>query len=220
MVSLAQIKAARALLGWTQTDLARATRLHQNAIYKIENGRTSPRQRTLQVIQKALEEAGICFKGDFGVELKRESLQIIKFEGPSFIHQINQDVLMTVRETHDEVLDVFHDQSLFGTIDASEAERFVREKIRLGFPERIIVPKGYDRFFLPKTDYRCLSQEDIGQVSWVVYRDKFALIDWQAHEVVVIRSRALSETFRRQFEFLWRKAKPIQKSQKKSQIAD
>ena len=168
MISIAQIKAARALLGWTQIDLANATRLHQNAINKIEMGRTSPRQRTLETIRRALEQGGIRFNGDFGVELKRESLQITKFEGHNFIHQINQDVLQTVRETHDEVLDVFHDQSLFGAIDPSEAERFVREKIRIGFPERIIVPVGYDRFFLPKTSYRFLPPEDIGKVSWVV----------------------------------------------------
>jgi transcriptional regulator with XRE-family HTH domain len=212
MISLAQIKAARALLDWTQQDLARATRLHPNAITKIEKGHTSPRQRTMTVIQETLEQAGIRFNEDYGVDLKRESLQIAKYAGPDFIYQVNQDVLMTVREKRDEVLDVFHDESLFSAIDPAEAERFVREKARIGFPERIIVPNDYDTFFLPKTAYRCLSREDIGLVSWVVYRDKFALINWQARESVIIRSLALSETFRRQFEFLWQKATPLRKA--------
>ncbi|MFA4846290.1 MAG: helix-turn-helix transcriptional regulator [Patescibacteria group bacterium] len=214
MITLSQIKAARALLDWTQRDLARATRLHPNAITKIEKGHTSPRQSTMTVIQKALEQAGIRFNEDFGVELRREGLQIAKYAGPDFMYQVNQDVLLTVRDNGDEVLDVFHDESLFNATDPAEAERFVREKARIGFPERIIVPDDYDSFFLPKTDYRCLSRQDIGLVSWVVYKNKFALINWLARESIIIRSQALSDTFRRQFNFLWQKATPVRRKSK------
>ncbi|MCA9720082.1 MAG: helix-turn-helix transcriptional regulator [Myxococcales bacterium] len=60
-MSKEQCKAARALLGWTQTDLADRARVTQNTITQFESGATSPRRATLAVIQQAFEAAGIQF---------------------------------------------------------------------------------------------------------------------------------------------------------------
>jgi ribosome-binding protein aMBF1 (putative translation factor) len=42
----AQIRAGRAVLGWSQTDLGERTGVTQRAIYRIEDGATRPRQLT------------------------------------------------------------------------------------------------------------------------------------------------------------------------------
>lgn len=61
MINAAQIRAARALLGWKQTDLAKASKLSEMSIKNIERGATDPRASTLQAIQTALENAGVVF---------------------------------------------------------------------------------------------------------------------------------------------------------------
>lgn len=61
MISAAQIRAARALIGWKQTDLATAAGLSQMSIKNIERGESDPRQSTLQAVQWALERAGVEF---------------------------------------------------------------------------------------------------------------------------------------------------------------
>ncbi len=64
MITPAQIRAARALIGWKQTDLARESGLSEISIKNIERGKTDPRASTLGAIQSALERAGVSFIRD------------------------------------------------------------------------------------------------------------------------------------------------------------
>jgi transcriptional regulator with XRE-family HTH domain len=52
MISIQQIKAARALLEWRQEDLAKKSGLSLAAINKLERGLVSPRQFTLNILQQ------------------------------------------------------------------------------------------------------------------------------------------------------------------------
>jgi transcriptional regulator with XRE-family HTH domain len=78
MITAGQIRAARALIGWKQTDLAKASRVSEISIKNIERGVTDPRYKTLEAIQKAFERAGVVFlepgdirDGGEGVRLMR-----------------------------------------------------------------------------------------------------------------------------------------------------
>lgn len=78
MITGAQIRAARALLGWKQTDLATASGISEISIKNIERGATDPRSSTLAAIQSAFDKAGVVFldpgdtrDGGSGVRLKR-----------------------------------------------------------------------------------------------------------------------------------------------------
>jgi predicted transcriptional regulator len=75
MITPAQIRAARALIEWKQTDLAKAAGVSEMSVKNIERGTTDPRVSTLQAIRTALEAAGVIFiasNGDGpGVRLKR-----------------------------------------------------------------------------------------------------------------------------------------------------
>jgi DNA-binding XRE family transcriptional regulator len=61
MISPAQIRAARAILGWTQVELARASGVSEISIKNIERGATDPRSSTLNAIQSAFLTAGVVF---------------------------------------------------------------------------------------------------------------------------------------------------------------
>ena len=61
MIKPEQMKAARALLGWTQSDLAKAVGLSSTALSAIEKGTSDPRASNLEKIQNALEGAGVVF---------------------------------------------------------------------------------------------------------------------------------------------------------------
>ena len=71
MITAQQIKAARALLEWEQTDLVEKTGLSLGTVSNVERG-SDPRASTLTKIQRALESAGIEFtNGEApGVRLK------------------------------------------------------------------------------------------------------------------------------------------------------
>lgn len=77
VVSAAQIKAARALLGWTAADLAHESHVGWATIQRFEATEGVPPSRggTLEKVKAALEAAGIEFIGDPivspGVRLRR-----------------------------------------------------------------------------------------------------------------------------------------------------
>lgn len=69
-----QCKAARALLGWTQRQLAAAAGVAAPTVATFESGSSVPMPQNLQAIRRALEEGGIEFipinGGGPGVRLK------------------------------------------------------------------------------------------------------------------------------------------------------
>jgi transcriptional regulator with XRE-family HTH domain len=70
----AQLRAARALLGWSREDLAVHSSTTERTLARLEAGETSPRKATLNAIRSALEAAGVEFipanGGGPGVRLK------------------------------------------------------------------------------------------------------------------------------------------------------
>lgn len=74
-----QIRAARALLGWKQTDLAERSGVSEISVKNIERGATDARGSTLAKIQSALETAGVeiipaggaSIQGGPGVRLRK-----------------------------------------------------------------------------------------------------------------------------------------------------
>lgn len=76
MISGAQIRAARALLNMSGTDLAKISNVGWSTLQRFETAEGVPQSRsgTLERIKEALEGAGIVFLGDPalspGVQLK------------------------------------------------------------------------------------------------------------------------------------------------------
>lgn len=77
MLTAGQIRAARGLLDWTQTDLANAAGLAVSSIKNIEGGVTDPNPKTISALRTALELAGVVLltpgdmrDGGHGVRLK------------------------------------------------------------------------------------------------------------------------------------------------------
>jgi transcriptional regulator with XRE-family HTH domain len=79
MITAGQIRAARALIGWKQIDLAKKSGVSEITIKNVERGATvGPRSTTLGAIQTAFERAGVLFlepgdvrDGGEGVRLKK-----------------------------------------------------------------------------------------------------------------------------------------------------
>lgn len=61
MITPRQIRAARALLGWSQQQLADKAIVSVNALARLERGQVDPRMSTLIALHKALTEGGIEF---------------------------------------------------------------------------------------------------------------------------------------------------------------
>ena len=74
MISARQCKAARDLLDWKQSDLAKKSKMAVSTIAHFERGSTEPSERTLADLHRAFEDAGIKFID----EEKIEGLTVLK----------------------------------------------------------------------------------------------------------------------------------------------
>lgn len=61
MVTPREIRAARALLGWTRQTLADHAHVSLNTVIRMEEGGTDPRTSTSLAVRGALERAGVTF---------------------------------------------------------------------------------------------------------------------------------------------------------------
>ncbi len=75
----AQVGAARYLLGWSQTDLARAANVARSTVTHFENATRPPHRSVREALRLALEAAGIEFiyakDGSYGVIIAADAVR-------------------------------------------------------------------------------------------------------------------------------------------------
>ena len=78
MITAAQCRAARGLLGWSQLDLAKFAGIGVVTVHQLEASSSQPRRATLEVVRRAFESAGVEFidanGGGPGVRLRENKL--------------------------------------------------------------------------------------------------------------------------------------------------
>ena len=95
MPTIEQIRAARALLDWSQSDLADHAGLSQTGIARIENGTNQPNSSTLNKIKAAFENADIEFLGPSG--LRKKTGEIKTYRGMEGFRTFMNDVYETIK---------------------------------------------------------------------------------------------------------------------------
>lgn len=76
MISAAQLRAARGLLGWSQEKAATAAKVGLSTVRNFETGKSMPIGNNLLAIRRALENSGVIFVEENGegpgVRLKKK----------------------------------------------------------------------------------------------------------------------------------------------------
>lgn len=76
MITAAQCRAARALLGWSQDQLATEAKVGKATIATFETGKRTPYGQTLAHLRKALEAAGVILLADGDVVYGGEGVRL------------------------------------------------------------------------------------------------------------------------------------------------
>lgn len=214
MITTAQIRGARGILGWSQGDLAERTDISATSIGSIENGITQARTSTLEIIQRTFEDAGIEFLASDGIRKRSGEIQI--FSGKAAFWQFYEDIYNTLLQTPGEV--VVHN------VDERKFEKWLGEdnvsthvnriKAIKGVTYRILL-KENDHYFLATPDYseyRWINASFFSSVPFYVYGKKLAILLFESEPtVIVLDYPAVAEAYRLQFESFWSMAKEVEK---------
>jgi len=114
LINAEQIRGARAMLNWTQGDLASVSGLALNTIRSIESGKISPRDQTFKLIHKAIEKEGLEFIPDGVKRRKSETWTLTDQEGCQALYN---DMLQTsITGDCDEVVAFVDSYEMFSNI--------------------------------------------------------------------------------------------------------
>ncbi len=204
MISISQIRAARALLDWTQNELAKKSGLSLRALNSIERGLAAPRTDTLRFIQETFEKENIEFTENDGVRRKTERMDILKYEGADCLGQHLLDIMQELRTSNGEVLLNTSSDEDFAGIAPSILDDYFMHLSRYRITERMLVAKGETYVIGPPSTYRWMRADVFSHVAYVVYGDNVSFqIPQTPHRVIIIRNPGIADMFRRQFEVNW-----------------
>ena len=209
MITIEQIRAARAMLDWTQNERAQGAGISQPAINNIERRLGKPRVETMQAIQKAFEKAGVEFI-EGGARFRADTLNVRTLEGDESVTRLLFDVLDTLaaRTEKKELLVSGIQEQRFVQICGDKFNEYLRRVKELSIGEKLLAMEHDDFFVTDIENYRWVTADIFSQVPYFVYGDKYAMILWGPPvKIVLIENEAIAESFRRQFYAHWNRGK-------------
>lgn len=212
MPTIAQMRAARALLDWSQSDLADKAGLSQTGIARIENGTNQPNSSTLEKIGAAFDEADIEFIEDTGVKKRKGAIKSLK--GSEGLYKIMNDIYKDAKNNGGEIclfnarpnnwLKWIDDEWFYNVYSKNMAD--LGEKIDMRIMaiegETDLISKGHAKNrYLP----RDLFISDTKSI--YVYGDKIGFIDFDEEnvEILLLESAEFAMSMRVLFNIAWDK---------------
>lgn len=211
-VSAGQIKAARALLAWSQENLAEASCVSVSTIRTMELGKI-PRQSTLQEICQTIEKNGLEFTEDEGVRRRAAGVRTLK--GADSCDLLFGDIAKTIGNDLTELLISTKDERI---LTRKCGAKYLSNWDRLATLHPVVDIKcllsGISNPVVSKPPFLCRSSDyrPCGATSIFIYGNKYAhiLTDGALNLMIVIYDIAwVSQQERKDFLLLWGEAAAI-----------
>ena len=197
MIDHSKMKAARALLGWSQADLAERAGLTQATVANIETGKHQPSKATLSALTHALQAAGIEFTHD-GV---RHVNSMRTLSGSDAVIRLLDDVYYTLRDIGGELL--------IGGADERQTRSGIIPAIRrirgAGIRMRVLIEENNRHLLAPIEEYRWIPSRYFVNNPFMIYGDHVAItLPIIGQDMVYIFiNEALAADYSRLFDFVW-----------------
>lgn len=211
MPTIEQIRAARALIGWSQGELAEHAGLSQTGIARIENGTNQPNSSTLAKIVGAFDKADVEFIGETGVKKRTGEVRMLR--GKTGLIEFMDDVYTVAQRTGGKMYfyNIFPENWL--DVLGEEwwnfhVERMAKHNNKTNI--KILVPEGNSSFISSRyAQYRWFPKgfELSKQRSLYAYGDKLGFVtfhqDIDLIEILILQSPDFVDGVRALFEIAW-----------------
>ncbi len=198
MISREQIKAARAMLDWSQTALAeQCGEVSVPTIKLLESGRVKSNDSTINAIRRTFEGHGIEFI-EGGVRFVPDVVQII--EGKDCYLKLLDDVFYTVRDTKNPELLISCADDKVSPPEINDKYRQIRKS---GIKMRQIIQEGNKYILGPLDEYRYMPKKYFLNRVSLMYGSKFAIVLLDTTKVTILKDPVMAELQRNIFNFMW-----------------
>lgn len=205
LISAAQCRAARALLDWSQPDLAEKCGMHVQTISSFESRSGSPTKKTLQKIAQTLENGGVEFGPNEGVSIAKNKI-LVTFDYCNIL----QDVLATLKKGEEVLFHCADDRRSPPAVVA-----MLHELHKKGIVMKLTTYEG-NLYVRRDTQYRWIPKAYFAdsEVS-VVYADKYVMNTGGHHDetarFVTVINKKLADSKRGLFNYWWEHGQKLPK---------
>ncbi|MCB1783065.1 MAG: helix-turn-helix transcriptional regulator [Alphaproteobacteria bacterium] len=202
-----QIRAARALIGWSQGELAEEAGLSQTGVARIENGTNHPNSSTIEKIVAAFDKADVEFIGETGVKKRTGEVRTLK--GSQGFRQLMNEVYEAAKAGDNNIClfngvpDVFinilgpewYDMHA-ARMRALKRTNFLKIIVRNG--EKNLIATGF-------SEYRWFPEHLFNEKTVYAYGNKLAFLNFNDNDVTIyiLDYAEFSDSFRVLFNIAW-----------------
>lgn len=192
-----QIRAARGITGWSQTELAERAGVSLPAVTDCEKERAKTSRETYEKFAKAFEQEAVFFT-DNGIE--KRNTATYEITGPYWWQDVLDDVYY-------ELLDQKDAEFLLLFADDRESSEEVNNRIRkirnLGVKMRQLIAEGNTYLMGAVGEYRWVPKEYFLNRVTLIYGNKVVICAEDNTKALVVKDQGLAVTWRNLFNLLW-----------------
>ncbi|MGH1456199.1 MAG: helix-turn-helix domain-containing protein [Alphaproteobacteria bacterium] len=219
MPTIEQIRAARALIGWSQGELAEHAGLSQTGIARIENGTNHPNATTTAKITAAFDKVDVEFIGESGV--KKRTGEVRTLRGADGLKFLVDDIYHYTKNEFEKKNNI---ESLVYLYNARpenwhkwlgkdwwdmHSERMSKMNKKI---QRLLISEG-DNYLISSSfsEHRQFPSDKFNDQSIYAYSNKLAFVTFDQNLVIrVLENKQFCEGFRVLFDVAWETiAKPV-----------
>lgn len=204
-----QIRAGRALLDWSAEELSDKVGLTRAGISRIETGKTQGSASVINKIAYAMQVGGVEFTNDGGVRPRQSKV---------VVYQDRAGFLSFFDDIYEEAKNNENPDICITSVNEGEYDRWLGDyepvhaarMTKLGRARFRVLMKTGDTH-LTSTDYctyKWVPEEHFADVSFYIYANKVAFIEFFDHTVIVtvVDSQSVTDAQRKMFELMWKNA--------------
>lgn len=207
-ITPAQVRAARALLNWNQSDLANYSGITATTINNIENSQHRMNSQTQEKIISTLSKFGIVLLGSEGVSIGNST--ITKYTDQDGILYFLDNVFMKKIALHQPAI------RMIG-FDAIKLSQYLGNKYMDGLYTRLnglkslsfrlISYEAQPKIQLAKSECKLLTTEYYTDSMTMVFMDNVVHFTWNPLGLILIENSEIAANQAKIFDFLWQSLK-------------
>ncbi|MFC1771026.1 helix-turn-helix domain-containing protein [Candidatus Margulisiibacteriota bacterium] len=197
-----RIKEFRKRAGLTQEALSRKADVPYTTLTKIESGVI--KNPSIKIMGNLARALGVHIE-----ELTSIKGLVTTLKGPSSMAKALDDVYNTLKDYGGEVFINGIDEKKFLESDEKAILSHIKRLAEAGITEKLLAREGDTHFIAgEESEYRWIPENFFNPTPIYIYGPKVAMIVWgPPQQVIIIKNPSLADAYRKQFLFIWEKAK-------------
>ena len=138
----------------------------------------------------------------------KEETRVELHRGKRVYRTLIKDIIASIKKNDVVLLVGVDEEVLLKEVEPIYLKQYFNIIKKRNIKEKVIIKKGKKYFDIPNVQHKELDEKFIGDIEQIIYCDKIAIfILGNPYQLIIIESKDVANTYRKQFNLLWSIAK-------------